>query len=193
LKEIHHRVKNNMQVISSLIQLQSASIQNEHDRAKLDETQQRIRSMAQVHEYLYRSENLSSLNIADYIRGLYHELASFYWESSRDVRTELDLDPIEINLDIAISLGLLINELVSNSLKYAFFPGQPGILRISLKKGVEGKKVLVVVDNGPGLPEDWEQRTQTSLGLTLVRSLAQQLRGELTFSAGPGTKVELVF
>jgi len=193
LKEIHHRVKNNMQVISSLIQLQSASIQNGYDRAKLDETQQRIRAMAQVHEFLYRSENLSSLNIAEYIRGLYHELASSYWESSRDIRAELDLDPIGINLDIAISLGLLINELVSNSLKYAFVPGRSGHLRISLKEGDDGRKVLIVADDGPGLPEDWEQKSQASLGLTLVRSLAQQLRGELTFSVGPGTKVELVF
>ncbi len=193
LKEVHHRVKNNMQVISSLIQLQSASIQNEHDRAKLDETQQRIRAMAQVHEFLYRSENLSSLNIAEYIKGLYHELASSYCEASRDISADLDLDPIEINLDIAISLGLLINELVSNCLKYAFILGRNGHLCISLKQRVDGKKVLVVADDGPGLPDNWEQRSQATLGLTLVRSLAQQLRGELAFSTGPGAKVELVF
>jgi len=193
LKEVHHRVKNNMQVISSLIQLQSTSVQNEYDRAKLDETQQRIRAMAQVHEFLYRSENLSSLNIAEYIRGLYQELASSYWEASRNIITELDLDPIEINLDIAISLGLLINELVSNSLKYAFVIGRSGHLCIRLKKGEDGRKVLVVSDDGPGLPDNWDQRSQSSLGLTLVRSLAQQLHGEISFSVGPGTKVELVF
>ena len=192
LREIHHRVKNNMQVISSLIQLQSSSVQSDHDRSLLEDTQQRIRSMAQVHELLYQSDQLAFVSASDYIALLYQELASSYYEVSRFVNPYLDIDPLQLPLDTAIPLGLIVNELVSNALKYAYILNPTGQLRIILK--AEGsRRVLRIEDDGVGLPEDWEKNLPNTLGLTLVQSLAQQLQGALDIRVDSGTKVRLEF
>lgn len=193
LKEIHHRVKNNMQVISSLIQLQASTLREDHERALLHETQQRIRSMAQVHELLYQSSSLSSVDAAEYIRRLFGELMSAYSAVAGSFDAVLDLEPLVLHVDAAIPLGLIVNELVSNALKYAFSPGRNGRLGIILKRLEGGRTFLSVQDDGPGLPEDWEERAGVSLGLTLVRSLSMQLKGSIRFMRDGGTRAELIF
>lgn len=195
LREIHHRVKNNLQVVSSLIHLESSSFDSEKDRLLLEETQQRIASMAQVHELLYRSENLSSIDGGTYIQRLYDELSSAYIDVSSAVTTRIDADSVELNLDTAIPLGLIINEIVTNAFKYAFLGRREGTLDIIFKQQADGFRSLTIADDGPGLGEGWEDRLTDSLGITLIRSLSEQLRGKLTIENGSprGVRIRLVF
>ncbi|MFA6507243.1 MAG: transporter substrate-binding domain-containing protein [Treponemataceae bacterium] len=193
LKEVHHRVKNNMQVVSSLIQLQAGALKYEEDRILLKETQQRIKTMAQIHELLYRSDDLSSIDAADYIGNIVEDLQISYLEVSGAVQMILELEPVECSMDVAVPLGLIVNEVVSNSFKYA--SGAPGgtIISVSLKTETAGETHLILADNGPGLPLDWEKRANATLGLTLVQLLASQLNGTLSISGSKGTRIELIF
>jgi two-component sensor histidine kinase/ABC-type amino acid transport substrate-binding protein len=191
IKEVHHRVKNNLQVISSLIQLQSATLHDERDVALLEEMQQRIKSMALIHERLYRSDDLSSIDCAEYVKSVVADLQIAYLEVSGGVRVRLDLDSFPCSMDVAVPIGLVVNELVSNSFKYAFRPAGGGTLSVSLKTRADGGFSLAVADDGPGLPADWEERSAASLGITLVKLLASQLDGALFFSGEGGTRIEL--
>jgi len=188
LKEVHHRVKNNMQVISSLIQLQSYGIRDEADQLLLLETQERIRAMAQLHELLYRSRDLSSIDAAEYIGAVVNELA----EGHGFVGLEYESKSAMLGLDASVPLGLIANELVINSIKYAYPETREGPIRVSLS--VEGAEVVLGVrDEGRGLPSNLDPATCPSMGLTLVRSLADQLKGRLIWLSGPGFGVELRF
>ena len=189
LKEVHHRVKNNMQVVSSLIQLQAANLRHAEEREVLQETQQRIRTMAQIHELLYRSDDLESIDAAEYIASIAAELRSAYSESSSDIRLDLRLETIECTMDVAVPLGLIVNELLSNCFKYA----RGAEVSVSLDSRSDGRRALTVADTGPGLPEGWEERAHSTLGLTLVKLLAGQLRGELSIRGTDGTRVDLLF
>ncbi len=193
LKEVHHRVKNNLQIISSLINLQAQSIRDEGDRELLRETQQRIYAMAQLHEMLYRSPDLASIDFAEYLRSLASALVS----SAGRRNPVFALEGVILPLDSAVPLGLIANELVSNAIKHAF-PGvepyrdEPGGIAISLaRRGPE--LALEVRDRGPGLPAGFDPMASPSMGITLVRSLAEQLGGRLSFSGPPGLAVLLVF
>jgi len=189
LREVHHRVKNNMQVISSLIRLQSDKIQSEDERNALIDTQLRIRTMAQIHELLYQSEDLGSIDIAEYIEKIVDELKIAYFEASASTEFSLALEPLVCIMDVAVPLGLLVNEIVSNCLKYA--AGKPVSISLFLDK--DGRRHLVVQDNGPGMPDDWETKLSSTLGLTLVRALSEQLNGMLSVSASSRTRIELEF
>jgi two-component sensor histidine kinase/ABC-type amino acid transport substrate-binding protein len=193
LKEVHHRVKNNMQVVSSLVQLQASSLRNEEDKALLNETQQRIKTMAQIHELLYRSDNLGSIDAADYLGNIVEDLRMAYFEYSGRVRTTLDLEPIECTMDVAVPLGLIVNEVVSNSFKYGSGAATGAVISVSFKKREDGRRVLAVADNGPGLPADWEEKANSTLGLTLVKMLSSQLGGTLSITGTNGTRTELIF
>lgn len=193
LKEIHHRVKNNLQVVSSLVQLQSSVLKSDHDRQLFEETQHRILAMAQVHELLYRSDNLSSIDGAEYVRLVYDELQYAYQDSVAAVAANLELEPVPLDLDTAIPLALILNEALSNAFKYAFGGHRAGRLDVSLKRRGDGKRVLVIADDGPGFNEGWEGRLGDSLGLTLIRSLALQLKGTLLMENRDGAYIELAF
>ena len=193
LKEIHHRVKNNLQVVSSLVQLQSSVLKSEHDRQLFEETQHRILAMAQVHELLYRSDNLSSIDGAEYVRLVYDELQYAYQNSVAAVQANLSLEPVPLDLDTAIPLALILNEALSNAFKYAFDGGRNGRLEVSLKHRPDGKRVLVVADDGPGFKEGWQLHTGDSLGLTLIQSLSAQVKGTLVMENRGGAYMELVF
>ncbi|AEJ18714.1 histidine kinase dimerization/phosphoacceptor domain -containing protein [Gracilinema caldarium] len=193
LKEIHHRVKNNLQVVSSLIQLQASALSNEQDQALLEETQQRIRTMAQVHELLYRSESLSSIEMKTYFEHLLDELSTAFYEIRLHVAISMDLDPMEVSLDIATPLGLIFNEAVTNAFKYAYADRDKGQLRISLKRLRDGQRQFIIADDGPGLPENWQERAQKSLGFTLIETLVQQIKGCLDVQNGPGTTLKITF
>ena len=193
LKEIHHRVKNNLQVVSSLLGLQSRAMTDDTLRKMFQESQNRIHSMALLHESLYQSNNLSRIDFPEYIRQLALHLFQSYGVSSNRIRLRTDLDKLYLTLDAAVPCGLIINELISNSLKYAFPQGREGEVRIELREDPDQMARLTVADDGVGLPDgiDWE--TVRSLGLRLVRTLAEQLGAKIEVKSKTGTEVQLVF
>jgi len=193
LKEIHHRVKNNLQVVSSLLGLQSRLVNDEETRKMFLESQNRIHSMALLHESLYQSNNLSRIDFPDYIRQLASHLFHSYGVRAERIHLRTNLDELYLHLDAAVPCGLIINELVSNSLKYAFPDGREGEVRIELREHSEGLARLVVADDGIGLRSDINWSTARSLGLRLVRSLAEQLGAKIEVKSTPGTEVQLIF
>lgn len=193
LKEIHHRVKNNLQVVSSLLGLQSRSISDPDQRKMFEESQNRVYSMALLHESLYQSENLSLIDFPVYIKQLADHLFRSYGVASDRIRLRTELDSISLHMDAAVPCGLIINELVSNSLKYAFPDGRKGEIHIGLHGQPSGMAKLLVADNGVGIRGDVDWTTTRSLGLRLVRSLAQQLGAQIEIKSQPGTEVHLVF
>jgi two-component sensor histidine kinase len=193
LKEIHHRVKNNLQVVSSLLGLQSRSVADPEMRKMFRESQNRIHSMALLHECLYQSENLSQVNFPDYIRELAAHLFHSYGIAPERIHLRTNLDRLALNLDAAVPCGLIVNELVSNSLKYAFPDGREGEIRIELRELKNGVTQLIVADDGVGLRSDLDWTTTKSLGLRLVRTLAQQLGAKVEVSSQAGTEVQVTF
>jgi PAS domain S-box-containing protein len=192
LKEVHHRVKNNLQIISSLLRLQFGQIDNPVAQAALQDTQNRVRSMAMIHEHLYQSNNLAAVDLAAYLRSLCQYLVQALMVKPGAVRLHLDLAPVHLDIDQAIPCGLLVNELVSNALKHAFPEGCGGEVRVELHALADGPGwCLRVADNGVGLPPDFDLNQLTSLGLKLVTDLTRQLGGQLEIGAGPGTVVEM--
>ncbi|MEZ5582777.1 MAG: PAS domain S-box protein [Candidatus Competibacteraceae bacterium] len=193
LKEIHHRVKNNLQVISSLLDLQAASVADDAVAQLFQESQQRVRSMALIHEGLYQSTDLASINFADYVQTLTHILMGSYSTRSNAVSAQFNMAPVSLTVETAIPCGLIINELVSNALKHAFPDGRPGHITISLQPQDEEQWVLQVQDDGIGLPTDFNLEQTQSLGLLIVASLTQQLRGKLALGPNPGTTLTITF
>jgi PAS domain S-box-containing protein len=186
LREIHHRVKNNLQIVSSLLNLQSLSIE-EDLRDVLKESQGRIKVMAMIHENLYQSESLARINFREYVERLVDDIIVSYGAS---VRTIVEVDDMKPDIDTAIPIGLIINELVTNSVKYAF-PDGTGTVRVSLRSN--GKAVLLVSDDGVGLPADVDPGETDTLGLMLVRILTEQLDGTLTIRRDHGTEFRISF
>jgi PAS domain S-box-containing protein len=193
LKEVHHRVKNNMQVISSILNLQSSYIDDEKALSVLSESQDRIKSMSFVHESLYQSDTLSEVNFAEYIRNIARNLYHSYGRPEGGIELHFHLDNIFINLDTSIPCGLIINELVSNALKYAFKGRKTGTIAIHLARVSDSILRLVVEDDGVGLPESFNVETAESLGLQLVTTLATQVGGILKVESNNGTRFTLDF
>ena len=193
LKEIHHRVKNNLQVVSSLLGLQSRVVSEDTTRRMFQESQNRIHSMALLHESLYQSNNLSRIDFPEYIRQLAAHLFHSYGVPPDRIHLRTDLDRLYLNLDAAVPCGLIINELISNSLKYAFPDGRKGEVRVELREQPGHMARLVVADNGIGLRSDIDWETARSLGLRLVRTLADQLGAKLEVQSREGTEIHLTF
>jgi PAS domain S-box-containing protein len=194
LREIHHRVKNNMQIISSLLNLQSRSLENEPAREVFKESQNRVRSMAMVHELLYRSPDLDSIYLKDYISNLMNTLFHSYDAHNRQIKLKTQIEDIKMGIDTAIPLGLIMNELLTNSLNHAFEEDQKG--EIKIKAEFEGKEYLVSIsDDGVGFPDDINFYKTSSLGLQLVNTLIDQIKGTIKFETGKGigTKFEIRF
>jgi len=187
LKEIHHRVKNNLQIISSLLHLQSNDLQDTQVRRIFEDSQHRINSMALIHEELYNSGDLARIDFGDYSRILIENLFDSYGISTSHIALDIQVDAQPLSLDQAIPLGLVINELVSNSLKYAFPGGCEGHVSIFLQAGPGNQFALTVSDDGIGLPEDIDFHHPNSLGLRLVETLAHQLKASVELDRSSGT------
>ncbi|MFA4861405.1 PAS domain S-box protein [Methanoregula sp.] len=191
LREIHHRVKNNLQIIISLVNLQMRQIDDERLKQVMAETQNRVRAMAFVHEKLYQSEDIAHIDIASYTRFLVTHLFSFYGVDSRQVVLNMDIGKIMSSINTAIPLGLIINELASNALKHAFPEGRTGTLSITIRQ-VEKTLSLSVMDDGIGVPGDFDWRNAETLGLRLVISLVDQLDGTIELDRCSGTAFTIV-
>lgn len=193
LREIHHRVKNNMQVILSLLRLQPEYIRDEKYIKIFKDIQNRIKSMVLIHEKLYESKDLASINFSDYVRRLVNELFRSYGDNASKIHLKIDINDIILGIDSAIPCGLIINELVSNSLKYAFVKSKEGIIEISLRNINKIFIELVVKDNGVGLPKDFDLKQTKTLGLHLVLTLTKQINGEIELHRENGTTFSVKF
>jgi PAS domain S-box-containing protein len=192
LKEVHHRVKNNLQLISSLLNLQSVRIEDPHIAELFAESRNRVRAMALVHENLYRAGNFASLAMPEHVAHLCSYLARIYGLKGSNVRILTSIDDVQLTLDCAISVGLIINELVSNALKHAFLGRADGNVSVTLR-GLDGRTCLLrIEDDGVGLPSD-AYTSAATLGMQLVRDLTDQLGGTLNVDPGPGTRFAIRF
>ena len=193
LKEVHHRVKNNLNVIVSLLRLQEDQIDSvESARDAFEQSRNRIFSMALVHQSLYQSDSLADIELDEYIRSLVHQLTTMS-PAHRRIRFECDLEPARIDVSNAVPCGIIINELVSNAQKHAFPDSRTGEIVVALGRADEGSLVLSVRDNGVGMPEHHTEGQPTSLGLKLVSLLVTQIDGTLTFFRDGGTRVDVAF
>jgi two-component sensor histidine kinase len=194
LQEIHHRVKNNLQIICSLISLQSKRIKDEMILGALQDTESRIKSMALIHEQLYRSDDFSRIDIAAYVERLIDAITPHHLKRSEAIEIITELDQVSLTVGTALPCSLLINELVTNCLKHAFPNGQSGRIKVEFHKIPGNRYRIVVADNGVGLPTDLDLHKTKSLGLQLVANLAElQLRGNIDLSVNNGTIVTIEF
>jgi PAS domain S-box-containing protein len=193
LKEIHHRVKNNLQVISSLLYLQSKKIEIKEYKDIFNESQNRIKSMALVHENLYKSDNFAGIDLSDYIRSLVNYLIRTYNVNYNKIKQEINIDHIILSIDKSIPFGLIMNELVTNSLKYAFNDRDEGLFKVEIHKLDSGIIHVSVFDNGVGMPVDFDIKKSTSLGLKLVQTLVDQLEGTFQWHSNGGTEFIIEF
>jgi PAS domain S-box-containing protein len=200
LREIHHRVKNNLQIISSLLNLQAGFTPDKKTNEILEESKNRVKSMALIHEKLYQSKSFSSLDIHEFIKELTENLFNSYGTDTAAIKLDLSIDNINFNADQAVYLGLIVNELVSNSLKHAFNKTtfnsngkQQKKISISFQKEINGKYAIRIGDNGSGFPKSIDFRNTDTLGLQLVISLVKQLDGEISLKDDMGTEFIVMF
>lgn len=193
IREIHHRVKNNMQVISSILNLQSALLEDQRARAAFKECQYRIKSMAMVHEKLYRAKDLSNVDFADYLKTLARNIFLDQQVSPDQVQLHLDIEPINLDINRAVPLGLIINELITNSFKHAFPQGRKGNIWIRFKKIDSNVVQLTVKDDGVGFPKGLNWKKAESLGLVIINTLVEQIDGSIELIPDGGTEFRVTF
>lgn len=192
IKEVHHRVKNNLQIVSSLLKLQSAKSTTEEVKHSLQSAQDRINSMALLHQSLYRNNEMTNLSFNSYLSSLISQISNSFSSSDRDIKIETNLINLELDLDTAIPLGLITNELLSNIYKYAFVQNT-GIVNIQLIKLAKNMYQLKISDNGIGLPINFDLATSDSLGLDIVSILSEQINAELKIYNNHGANFEIIF
>jgi PAS domain S-box-containing protein len=190
--EIHHRVKNNLQVVQSLLKMQVRVLAPSEARAAIEATILRVRSMATVHERLYQMPNLADLPLAEFLRDIFNGAVASYSIQSGRIKFHLHAEEIRLNVERAVPFGLLANELLSNSFKHAFPAGKKGTISVSVHRAGDAVR-MIVQDSGVGLPENFDVASSKSMGLKLAQSLAHQLGGTLQFTSGRGCHVEGVF
>ncbi|WP_019505653.1 AAA family ATPase [Pleurocapsa sp. PCC 7319] len=193
LKEIHHRVKNNLFVVSSLLEFQSSYVEDPEIIKLLENCQSRITSMALVHQHLYGTTSLDRINFAQYVNSLLDNLTYSQGCKERNINFVVDIEDMELNIETANPCGLIINELVSNALEHGFCDRDSGNIWLSLKQNLEGQKVLTIQDDGVGFADDKDLYNSDSLGLELVCTLVEQLEGEIKLDKTNGTKIEIFF
>ncbi len=191
LREIHHRVKNNLQIISSLLSLQRIQVEDEETASILWECQGRVRTMAMIHENLYQSKNMGNIHFGNYVNKLLDDVFNSYRVDKRSITLDTDIASGEMGIETAMPCGLIINELASNSIKHAF-PQGTGNIKVELESD-NGFYVLKVADNGIGLPENTDPKKSKKLGLLVVRTLVNQLNGEMEIDCTRGTQYTIKF
>lgn len=194
LQEVHHRVKNNLAVICSLFYLESIHSRDEETAEIFQDMQNRVHSMALVHESLYGAENLARIDFAEYARNLAEDILASHGNPTVPVRLKTELEPVTMSADLAVPCGLILNELVSNAFKHGFPEGTEGEIKLTLHSDAGGRYTLCVQDSGVGIPAGLDFKTSQSLGLKLVRLLTQQIRGSFELvRSDPGTVAHLQF
>ncbi len=193
LREIHHRVKNNMQVLISLLSLQARRIRNTEAVEVLQDSQQRVRAMAMAHERLYRSQDFAHLELSDYVSGLARDVQQLFGTVANRVTIQTQVTDLQVSMDQAVPLGLIVSELVTNALKYAFPDGRSGTLSIYIEPVGEDEAVLVVADDGIGIAQDLDWQQADTMGLLLVNMFTQQLAGTIELDRSQGTRWRIVF
>lgn len=193
LKEVHHRVKNNLQVISGLLNKQAMKSTDETVKELMSEGQNRIKSMAMIHQSLYQTEDFRNINMKQYTEELVKSIATTYSVPDQKVDLDLEMKSSNFHIDLAIPLGLILNELLTNVFKYAFTGRKNGLVRIRLEKTNDSDFEMVVSDNGVGLPDDFDQRMSKSLGMNLVKGLCWQLHGKLDYETNAGSTFKVQF
>lgn len=193
LKEVHHRVKNNLQIVNSLLHLQSAQLGDPRAAVAFRATEDRVRSMALLHETLYRSGNVARADVPAYLGTLCAHLSRSASIDPRRVEVVRRVEPLDLELDLALPCGLIVTELVSNAFRHAFPAGRPGGVTVELRRESPGMILLRVADDGVGFPPGLDPTTAATLGLQLVRGLASQVGGSAEFVAGPGVGCRVVF
>jgi PAS domain S-box-containing protein len=193
LKEVHHRVKNNLQIICSLLDLQSQNLTDQKTLDVFRNSYNRVKSMAIIHEKLYQSTSLEKIDFVDYVETLTYYLFQSYSTSSDFIKININIEPISLNLDTAIPCGLIINELLSNALKHAFPQLNEGCIELNFKSDTSQKFILIVKDNGIGFANDFDIQKNSNLGLQLVKLLTQQLEGDLEFNQSQGSEFKIKF
>ena len=193
LREVHHRVKNNLQIISSLLNLQSGYIKDEKDLELFKDSQSRVKSMAFIHEQLYQSSNFINIEFSEYVHNLVTYLLHYYTLDPDLIELNINVEDVSLDLNTSIPCGLIVNELVTNSLKHAFKNGENGEIYINLHSVEDNKYVLIVQDNGIGFPEGFDFENTQTLGLQLVNSLVMQLDGTIKLDNTNGTRFEIIF
>ena len=192
LKEIHHRVKNNLQIVMSLLNSQSSYINDESALTAIHDSQHRVHAMSLIHQKLYNSENLSSIDMSFYIR----ELASYLSDSfntGQRIRFEFDIEPLELDVSQAVPLGLILNEAITNSLKYAFPNEREGVINVTLSNTSGNQYLLEISDNGIGIPSHLKNKKAGSLGMSLMAGLSEDLDGSFSIEKNNGTVIRILF
>ena len=192
LKEIHHRVKNNLTIINSLLDLQSSSINNDAAKLALLESQNRVKSIALIHQRLYQNEDMATLEIRSFVEDVFREIATVF--GNKDIKVEgiFDIPFIQLDLDTAVPVSLIINELITNSFKYAFNKSEKGIIEIIMKQEKEGSYTIFYADNGPGFSPDFDFEKSKSLGLRIIKLLSRQLNGNAEYKIQNDKKVFVI-
>jgi two-component sensor histidine kinase len=192
LKEIHHRVRNNLQIVISLLNSQAAKLSDDSALSTIRESQHRVQAMALIHQKLYQSEQVARVEMASYINDLIVYLRDAYQQHGL-VRFNLSVQPLELDVTLAVPLGLIINEAVTNALKYAFPGDHSGTVTLSLHPVAATTYQLDIVDDGVGLPLGYDPTRSRSLGMTLLHGLSEQLEGTLRINGPPGVNIRLTF
>ena len=192
VKEIHHRVKNNFHIVASLLEIQSSYLRNKEAVSAIQESQHRIHSMSIIHQKLYQSDTLSTIHMPEYI----YELVEYLRESysiRENIGFSLQIENIELNHASAITLGLILNEAITNALKYAFTKTEDAKISISLGHLSNSQILLSIADNGCGLPDDFDTKTGASMGMDLLQGLTDDLGGSLSIETNEGTRIKIIF
>jgi two-component sensor histidine kinase len=192
MKEIHHRVKNNLQVISGLLELQSKTLADETAREALREGRNRVRSIARIHQNLYQFENLSAIDLKRFVTDLCRQVQSVF-QRQNQVNMQINVPDIYLDIDSAVPLGLILNELLTNSFKYAFAKNESPQIRLTISSTGEGTYKLTFADNGPGLPGEFDISKTKTLGLQLVNDLTRQIGGKVHYSINQGAVYSINF
>ncbi|NQY73608.1 MAG: PAS domain S-box protein [Candidatus Margulisbacteria bacterium] len=192
LKEIHHRVKNNLQIVTSMLNIKANSIQNQHIKKVMEDCRERVHAMSLIHETMYQSPDVSQVDFTKYIKNLVNMLFIAYNTRADEIKLSLDVEDIFLSLDSAVPCGLIINELVTNALNHAFPKGRQGIVSVSVYRKVNLIHICIQ-DDGIGIPPEIDPNAASSFGLYLVHVLVMQIEGELSVNVEKGTRLQLTF